>query len=76
MPSQPAAYSEIFAVSTGAIGEDLIHFWRIMRTEILHSTLNWQSCLHLENGVSQALLIIEQNREFYTLDNLMSLSIS
>ena len=66
MPAlQHSPYSEIIAAATGAGGDDLAIIEDIMRNEIFHSTLDWQSRTQLENAARKAAALLEADREFY-----------
>jgi hypothetical protein len=59
-------YSEIITAATAARGDDAIMIEDIMRTEIFHSTLDWQSRAELELAACKAMIILHANRRFYT----------
>ena len=66
MSAHPSPYSEIITAATAARGDDAVMIEEIMRTEIFHSTLDWQSRAQLEEAARAALKILRANRRFYT----------
>ncbi len=54
--------------ATGASKSDLGTIENIMREEIFHSTLDWQSRKELEDAARQAFARLIQNRELYDRD--------
>jgi hypothetical protein len=60
-------YSSTIATATGAAVRDWGMIEAIMRTEIYHSTLDWQSAAELADGARQAYQLLRANRPFYEL---------
>lgn len=54
--------------ATHAPARDLAQIENIMREEVFHSTLDWQSREQLSNGARQALARLNEARELYALD--------
>lgn len=60
-----SAYADLIAAATGA-GDDLLPILeKIMREEVFHSTLDWQSASQFRKGARQALVIYEENPKFF-----------
>jgi hypothetical protein len=60
-------YPSIIASATGSVVRDWGIIEEIMRTEIYHSTLDWQSATELADGARKAYRILQGNRPFYEL---------
>jgi len=60
-----SAYGDQIAAATGAADELLPILENIMRDEVFHSTLDWQSARQLRSGARQALAIYEENSSFF-----------
>lgn len=54
--------------ATNAPARDLAQIENIMREEIFHSTLDWQSREQLTDGGRQAYARLNEDRELYDLD--------
>ena len=65
--TESSFYSSTIASATGAVARDLGMIEEIMRTEIYHSTLDWQSAAELADGARKAYRILQGNRPFYEL---------
>jgi hypothetical protein len=55
--------------ATGATVKDLAQIENIMRQEIFHSTLDWQSREQLVDAARQAFSRLNEDRELYALDH-------
>lgn len=55
--------------ATGAAGPDLPRIENIMREDIFHSTLDWQTRAQLEQAAREAHQLLNDNRELYDLDH-------
>lgn len=51
--------------STGAAAADLALIENIMRDEIFHSTLDWQTREQLTDAARQAFALLQANRDLY-----------
>lgn len=60
-----SAYADLIAAATGAADELLPILENIMREEVFHSTLDWQSASQFRKGARQALAIYEENSNFF-----------
>lgn len=60
-------YASAIALATGARARDWGMIETIMRTEVYHSTLDWQSRSEFEDGARKAYRILQANRPFYEL---------
>ena len=61
------ALHRLIREATGAAIADLAHIENIMREEIFHSTLDWQTREQLAAGAQQAQQRLEADREGYDL---------
>jgi hypothetical protein len=59
--------SSTIATANGAIARVWGMIEEIMRTEIYHSTLDWQSADELADGARKAYRLLQGNRPFYEL---------
>jgi hypothetical protein len=66
-----SAYAELIAKATGAPAELLPILESIMRDEIFHSTLDWQSAAEFREGARKAHRIYLANPSFYDADRRM-----
>jgi hypothetical protein len=55
--------------ATGAPAEDLARIENIMREEVFHSTLDWQTRKQLADAARQAHRRLNDDRELYDLDH-------
>lgn len=55
--------------ATGAPAKDLAQIENIMRDEIFHSTLDWQSREQLADAARQAFARLNEDHEMYDLDH-------
>lgn len=60
-----SGYASIIAEATGAPDQILAILEEIMRTEIYHSTLDWQSATELSRGARKAYARYQSRREYY-----------
>jgi hypothetical protein len=60
-----SAYADLIAAATGAADELLPILEKIMREEVFHSTLDWQSASQFRKGARQALAIYEETPPFF-----------
>ncbi len=58
-------YHHLIQDATGAPECDLAMIERIMREDIFHSTLDWQSDEQLKKAAIQARQLLDQNRDLY-----------
>ena len=68
--SRPVAYAAAIAEATGAPDSVLHLIEEIMRDEVFHSTLDWQSADEFRDGARKAHKISLANRDFYHADTL------
>ncbi len=61
-------YQRLIQQATGAPLGDLAHIENIMREEIFHGTLDWQTRGRLANAARLAQRRLEENRELYDLE--------
>lgn len=66
-----SAYAELIAKATGAPAELLPILENIMRDEVFHSTLDWQSAAEFREGARKAHRIYLANPSFYDADRRM-----
>ncbi|MEN8678831.1 MAG: hypothetical protein ABF391_02170 [Akkermansiaceae bacterium] len=64
----PSGYGDLIHEATGASRDLLLILEEIMRTEIFHSTLDWQSVQELHDGARKAFSLYEAHRAFYDAD--------
>lgn len=69
-PTQMNSTHELIAAATKADSELVPVLERIMREDIFHGTLDWQSREELEEAAVQALAIYEADKEFHDADTL------
>jgi hypothetical protein len=62
------SFQRLIREGTGAAIEDLAKIEHIMREEIFHSTLDWQSHEQLVEGARQAQHRLNEDRELYDFD--------
>ncbi len=60
-----SAYADLIAKATGAADDLLPILENIMREEVFHSTLDWQSASQFQSGARKALAIYEEHRDFF-----------
>ena len=64
----PSGYGDLIHEVTGASRDLLPVLEEIMRTEIFHSTLDWQSDEELCHGARKAFSLYQAHRAFYDAD--------
>ena len=67
-PHQSPVYRRI-EEATDALARDLAQIENIMREEIFHSTLDWQSREQLADAARQAFARLNEDREMYDRDH-------
>jgi hypothetical protein len=60
-----SAYADLIAKATGAADDLIPILENIMREEVFHSTLDWQSANQFQSGARKALAIYEEHRDFF-----------
>jgi hypothetical protein len=63
--SKPTGYQVFIKTATGAPDKLLPTLERIMRRDVFHSTLDWQSAAEFDRGARQALALYRRNAAFY-----------
>ena len=58
-------FRKLIEEATGAPSSDLAMIENIMRDDIFHSTLDWQTSEQLSEAASQAFALLNANRELY-----------
>ena len=64
----PNPLHRLIQEATDAPSEDLAQIENIMREEIFHSTLDWQSAEQLSDAARQAFARLNEGREMYDRD--------
>jgi hypothetical protein len=59
------SYQNMIIEDTGCTPSDAIMIENIMRDEIFHSTLDWQSRAEFSRGARRAYQLLKQDRAFY-----------
>lgn len=67
MKKHQSPYAPLIAEATGARADDLSKIETIMRDEIFHSTLDWQTEAQLADAATQANHLLRTNRAFYEM---------
>jgi hypothetical protein len=67
MKKHQSPYAPSIASATGARADDLSKIETIMRDEIFHSTLDWQTEAQLADAAIQANRLLRANRSFYEM---------
>jgi len=62
-----SAYSDLIIKATGAAGDDVTIIENIMREEIFHSTLDWQTARQLATAARKAQAMLRADYEFHHL---------
>jgi hypothetical protein len=62
------SYQEMIQEFTNAAVHELPILENIMRDEIFHSTLDWQSRAQFRTGAKKALKLFQEDRAFYLAD--------
>ena len=60
-------YAPLIAAATGARADDLHKIETIMRDEIFHSTLDWQTEAQLADAATEAYRLLRANRVLYEM---------
>jgi len=63
--AKPTGYQAMIQVATGAPDKLLPALERIMRRDVFHSTLDWQSAAEFNLGARQALALYRRDAAFY-----------
>lgn len=63
--SKPTGYQAMIKAATGAPEKLLPTLERIMRRDVFHSTLDWQSSVEFARGARQALALYRRDAAFY-----------
>jgi hypothetical protein len=76
MPQPPLRpLHQLIQTATGAKSGDFAQIENIMRDEIFHSTLDWQTREQLSDAARQAYAILTENREQYEMRNADCLAV-
>jgi len=67
MKKLQSPYAPLISEATGARADDLHKIETIMRDEIFHSTLDWQTAAQLTDAATQAYRLLRSNRAFYEM---------
>jgi len=67
MKKHQSPYAPLISAATGARADDLPKIETIMRDEIFHSTLDWQTEAQLADAAYQAYQLLRSNRAFYEM---------
>ena len=65
---------QLIQAATGATAGDFAQIENIMRAEIFHSTLDWQTREQLGDAARQAYALLNENREQYEISHADSLA--
>ena len=60
--------------ATGATLNDLVIIENIMRDDIFHSTLDWQTSVQLSSAARQAFHLLNQNRDMYEFNHASAIA--
>jgi len=60
-----SSYAEMICQDTDCTPEDAAMIEDIMRNDIFHSTLDWQSRAEFRTGAREAAKLLEENRELF-----------
>jgi hypothetical protein len=60
-----SSYQEMIQEFTNAAIDELPILENIMRNEVFHSTLDWQTRAQFRTGAKKALKLFQEDREFY-----------
>ena len=75
LPPHSAPLHRLIQAATAAPHKDLSMIENIMRDEIFHSTLDWQTAEQLTDAARQAFERLKQDREFYDLSSASALAV-
>lgn len=67
MKKHQSPYAPLISEATGARAEDLPKIENIMRDEIFHSTLDWQTEEQLADAATEAYRLLRANRALYEM---------
>jgi hypothetical protein len=67
MKKHQSPYAPLIAEATGARAADVSKIETIMRDEVFHSTLDWQTEAQLADAATQAYHLLRTNRAFYEM---------
>lgn len=67
MKKHQSPHIHLISTVTGARAEDMPKVEAIMRDEIFHSTLDWQSEAQLADGATRAYHLLRNHRAFYEM---------
>jgi len=67
--------SRLIQRATGAPRRDLALIENIMRDDIFHSTLDWQTSEQLTQAARQAFALLESNRDLYETGRASALAV-
>ena len=70
-----SSYVEMICQDTGCTPEDAAMIEDIMRNDIFHSTLDWQSRAEFKTGAREAAKLLEENREMYEQARAQTLAV-
>lgn len=59
------SYQNLIMAATGCTSDDAVKIESIMRDDIFHSTLDWQSRAVFRDGARQAASLLSANRSAY-----------
>lgn len=65
---RPTALHKLIRRATSAPADDVDLIEHIMRSDVFHSTLDWQTEDQLAHGARQAFALLEANREMYAME--------
>jgi len=65
---------QLIQEATGAPAADLSYIEHIMRTDIFHSTLDWQTAAQLRIAAREAYALLNENRDLYEYERKQALS--
>jgi hypothetical protein len=60
-----SAYKQMIIEDTGCKPDEAAMIEDIMRNEVYHSTLDWQTRVQFRQGARKAAKILDQNRELF-----------
>lgn len=60
-----SAYKQMIIEDTGCNAADAAMIEDVMRNEIFHSTLDWQTRAQFRQGARKAAKVLEENRELF-----------
>jgi len=60
-----SSYTRMIEEDTGCAPTDAPMIEEIMRNDVFHSTLDWQTRTELRKGAREAVRLLEENRDLY-----------